>query len=544
MLMLETVLRLAVCFVTFHVTFAAPRDKAPSYGFDRMVQIRLEKAISRAQRQAELDMKRAQKQAKHEVKTVVREHIFHARTGGDRLRGTLIDASGAAIGTILVFFGARVPRPAVLLLQSALVVDRCSYRFLGFKAESSSDDLCSSIFFTSNLCIKKRSAASLALAAALFHLPAAAKVVSWLIIGSMNARACGGIIDATAMNEERKAALRGHVVPLAAAAGNLVLAKANATSVPVSTISSALLGGMLLVECCREQLQNEFDEILIAATVVLKTIFDILRVDTSVQALFQLLLPLPKLVDNELNVVKTMKQSATENFMSAYNRFSSFMKQVVVTSVLLATQVPFLSASAKQFFSRVLDGQLEAKLQGVLPVALREATVASLIREAALRFLLFRLAVSGWNSVKKLLQKSGRWLLPHFFATWGCAVQAGRLRLLQDAPKVIAYLLPAKWGKVIPHPTKWLMKCTKQIYSKYIIQPMKRFVKESVLRLVSLLKRMSSRNATPRNAGERRGKRVRASMPEELKLHAEVHSRMFTLQKLFHTRARSRVPNS
>tara|TARA_B100000795_G_scaffold236649_1_gene196881 strand:- start:111 stop:662 length:552 start_codon:yes stop_codon:yes gene_type:complete len=131
------------------------------------------------------------------------------RVGGDRgnavvrvgsLRGNALEAAGFLAGGALVFAGGRLPTPAMVPL------------------------------------------------------------VAWGIVARLSARSCEGIINATAHEEGRKASLRRQLPGLVAIAGVSAYYHMGALAggrLSHRMISSALLGGYLLVECSLSHLRHE-----------------------------------------------------------------------------------------------------------------------------------------------------------------------------------------------------------------------------------------------------------------------------------------------
>jgi hypothetical protein len=97
---------------------------------------------------------------------------------------------------------------------------------------------------------------------------------------------------------------------------------------------------------------------------------------------------------------------------------------------------------------------------------MRETNVTKRVRSVAKTWPPLALAARLRAAAAAHLKRSGRWLLPFFFAAWGCAVQGGQLKLLRDAPRVLVYLLPLKWGQLVPEPSDVVVKRTKRAYAK------------------------------------------------------------------------------
>ena len=155
--------------------------------------------------------------------------------------------------------------------------------------------------------------------------PAMVPLFAWGIVASLSARSCEGIINATAHEEPRKAKLRRQLPGLVAIAG--VSAYYHAGALPGGglshrMISSALLGGYLLVECSLSHLRHEVDQLVLSALEALRPLLGgfMRPVTRRALALRRTLLPLPALVANRLDVLPTAAQSAAKEAEAWFHR--------------------------------------------------------------------------------------------------------------------------------------------------------------------------------------------------------------------------------
>ena len=361
----------------------------------------------------------------------VRQYYF-PRVGADRARGGL-ELMGIAAGSTWVFAGARVPTPAVLPL------------------------------------------------------------VQWVIIATMSERTCEGVINATTFEEARKARLR-QVLPGLVAAVSMAAAQ-HLTALPGARLSlrmigSALLGGHLLVECSRGHLRDEIDQIVhtTGAAAGSQLPHALQSLGRGVRILRRTLLPLPALVANRLSLAKTALQSAAGVMEAWFKNTTTPKKAAAVAAVGVGTVTPKVHRPARRVVAKVVDGQFDSRLQGVLPAPLRQANVTAHVRARALALRPFRVLVRAYHEATALLCRSVRWALPLFFAAWGCAVQTGRLALVRDAPSVLVYLLPLQWGHVVPEPTSWVVAQTNKGYSKLLSGRVKRVVARGARRVVAAVR--------------------------------------------------------
>ena len=63
-------------------------------------------------------------------------------------------------------------------------------------------------------------------------------------------------------------------------------------------------------------------------------------------------------------------------------------------------------------------------------------------------------------------------------------MQGSQLKLLRDAPRVLIYLLPLKWGQLVPDPSDVVVRRTKRAYAK-ANGAVKRVVGRSAKRVVA-----------------------------------------------------------
>ena len=94
--------------------------------------------------------------------------------------------------------------------------------------------------------------------------PAMVPLAAWAIVASLSARSCEGIINATGHTELCKAKLRRQLPGLVAIAGVSAYYHVGVLSglrLSHRMISSALLGGHLLVECSLSHLRHEVDQL-------------------------------------------------------------------------------------------------------------------------------------------------------------------------------------------------------------------------------------------------------------------------------------------
>ena len=155
--------------------------------------------------------------------------------------------------------------------------------------------------------------------------PAMVPLFAWGIVASLSARSCEGVINATAHEEPRKAKLRRQLPGLVAIAG--VSAYYHAGALPGGglshrMISSALLGGYLLVECSLSHLRHEVDQLVLNALEALRPLLGgfMRPLTRRALALRRTLLPLPALVANRLDVLPTAAQSAAKEAEAWFHR--------------------------------------------------------------------------------------------------------------------------------------------------------------------------------------------------------------------------------
>ena len=94
--------------------------------------------------------------------------------------------------------------------------------------------------------------------------PAMIPLAAWAIVASLSARSCEGIINATGHTELCKAKLRRQLPGLVAITGVSAYYHVGVLSglrLSHRMISSALLGGHLLVECSLSHLRHEVDQL-------------------------------------------------------------------------------------------------------------------------------------------------------------------------------------------------------------------------------------------------------------------------------------------
>lgn len=347
----------------------------------------------------------AKARAKNQLKTAVRRDVLGARVGYERLRGNTMELTGVMAGGALVFAGARAPSPA-RRVQSSLVAQTAT-RSLGLG------------------CHTGVAAAALA-GAAIAQVPVAAALVPWAVIGCVAGRASQGIVNASSAAPGVQASLRRDLPPLAALAGWAVALRASrALGLSVEIVASSLLGGVAVVEITRQHLREEFDQIALALRSSAVALKPAVRL---VLRLRRALLPLPRLVKNDLNVVKTAAQSAATAVETAYGDCPPPRRAAIVVAAVSATRVPGVRGAARKAVGAAAWGQVYGRAQAALPSFLREQNVTARVRRFAERFPPLALARRAWAGGKSLLLRGSRFALPFFLAGWGCAVQAGRLR--------------------------------------------------------------------------------------------------------------------
>ena len=320
--------------------------------------------------------------------------------------------------------------------------------------------------------------------------PAMVPLVAWGVVASLSAKSCEGVINATMQEEPRKAKLRQQLPGLAAVVGVYAAQHVGTlpgTSLTHRVVTSGLLGGYLLVECSLSHLRLEVDQLVLTVLEAVRPpLGSFLRpVARGALALRRSLLPLPALVANRLDVLRTAAHSAAREAEAWFDRTSRRWKVAVVSAVGVATQVPGVRGTARGLVSKVLDGQLESFAQAALPPRLRERNVTASAGATARALAPFRALVTLYREASALLARSARWALPFFFAVWGCAVQTGQLALVRDAPRALVYLLPLKWAEVVPEPANWVAKQAKQAYAALLVSPVKRVVKRGASGAVS-----------------------------------------------------------
>ena len=401
----------------------------------------------------------AKKRAKSEIKTAVRANMLGARTGYDRLRGNALEAAGVATGSVLAFSGARYAKPA-LLLQSALVSERTLQA--GLPKLKRNETLLT----------------ALVAGAVLAHVPAAAPLLASIIIGGVSARACEGLINATNLEEDRKARMRRALPPLVAIIA-VAAAPAAAASLGVAstrTLASALLGSCLLVECSISHLRAELDQIIVACVTKVAPLLQgaLMPLVRRLRAARRALLPLPKLVSNQLRLRTTATQSALSHAEAFYDRSPPRRRAALIMGIGAATQAPFVHGAATQAVAKAVNGQLESRFQSALPGVLREKNVTSRVALRAASIGVFNRTRAAWAAGRAALLRSWRSTLPLFVGVWGAAVQGGKLTLLCDAPRVLVWLFPLKWQDAVPEPMALLSRKTRALYRGLISSPVKR----------------------------------------------------------------------
>ena len=402
------------------------------------------------------------KRAKRDIKTAVRRDVLGVRVGGDRLRGNVVEAAGVVAGGALVFAGAWLSTPA-LCVQTLVVADRTLTQ-AGARWQGD--------WYAAT-------AAAIATSAALLHLPVASALVPWLVIGGVSARACEGALNSTSVDGHAPSAMP----PLAAVVALVGAAQlASRGPVSVQTLASALLGGLLLVECSLKHLRNELDQIVLKCATTFRPLLQggLAPLASGLRTLRRVLLPLPTLVKNQLNVRKTATRSAVAAAEAAFDSSSPRGKVAAIAFVGAATQTPLVQGTARPLVGKSVDASISQRIQATLPAFLRERNITGRVRRLAEGVPPFQLAVSTWTAGKRWLMRSARWALPYFFAGWGCAVQCGQLRLFGDAPRVLVLLIPLKWGQLVPEPMPWLLAKTKDVYRATVGEPIKRALKRSV----------------------------------------------------------------
>lgn len=428
--------------------------------------------LAAARRGAPTAFTDAKKRAKSEIKTAVRANVLGARTGYDRIRGNALEAAGVAAGGVLAFSGGRVAKPA-FLLQSALVSERTLQ--VGLPKLKRNETLLSAF------------AASVVLA----HVPAAAPLVASIIIGGVSARVCEGLVNATDFEEDHKARMRRALPPLVAVIA-VAAAPAAAASLGVAstrTLASALLGGCLLVECSLSHLRAELDQIVVAfvtkvAPLLQGALKPLVRRLLSAR---RALLPLPRLVSNQLRLRRTAVQSALSHAEAFYERSPPRRRAALIVGVGAATQAPFVHGAATQAVAKAVDGQLDSRFQQALPGVLRERNVTSRVTLRAASVGVFNRTRAAWAAGRTALIRSWRSTLPLFVAVWGAAVQGGKLALLRDAPRVLVWLLPLKWGDAVPEPMALLSRKTRDLYRGLVSSPVKRAARATAAWMGTLL---------------------------------------------------------